>query len=329
MVDVEKATADFRQTSERRHDTSSQTNRAGNHFSNRSIVQKLLSIYNWNPGPKRRKEDVFEKQIAGRWHVISLQEASEYVDHDILTGRFHVTHYGGCAILFDKDIFYPNPTSMSSPSTFMTQGEICPIKSWKENRDGFLQGVLSRAIFRRPPTSGQVTFTVLSLHVSNICAKKKGIAKKLILPLRAIMISQEVDLVAGDFNGIAWRFRSRNHNSTLDEAFMDRILPTPPGPTPLWGPGSILNNWADVCGFLKPPGSQRFWKVRMHGAFSISHKVLGLRPNDQSCHHETWLHLDFVDWRNTWDPQGEQQSTHFPQRTPCVISSRATEKTHK
>ena len=58
---------------------------------------------------------------------------------------------------------------------------------------------------------------------------------------------------------------------------------------PLWGPSSIPNNWADVCGFLKPPGSDRCWKVRMHGAFSIPRKTLGLRPNDQSCHHETWL----------------------------------------
>ena len=34
----------------------------------------------------------------------------------------------------------------------------------------------------------------------------------------------------------------------------------------------------------------------MHGAFSIPRKTFGLRPTDQSCHHETWLHLDFVDW---------------------------------
>ena len=64
-------------------------------------------------------------------------------------------------------------------------------------------------------------YTVLILHISNIYGKKKGIAKKLILTLRAIMIPQEVDLVAGDFNG------------TIDEAFTDSTLPTPPVPTPL------------------------------------------------------------------------------------------------
>ena len=26
--------------------------------------------------------------------------------------------------------------------------------------------------------------------------------------------------------------------------------------------------------------------------------ALGIRPTDQSCHHEAWLHLDFVEWRN-------------------------------
>ena len=68
-----------------------------------------------------------------------------------------------------------------------------------------MQGVLSRASFRRSPVSGQKYFTMLFPHISNIHAKKKGVAKKLILTLRAIMISQEVDSVAGDFNGTAIR----------------------------------------------------------------------------------------------------------------------------
>ena len=166
-----------------------------------------------------------------------------------------------------------------------------------------LQGVLSRAIFRCQPVSGQKYFTVLSLHISNIKTKKKGIAKKLILTLHAIMISQEVDLVAGDLNGTAWRCRSRDNLSTIDETFTDCALPTPPGPPPLWGPGSIPDNWADVCGFLKPLGSQHFWKVHKHGAFSIPRKSLGLRPIDQSCHDETRLHLDFVEWSEPWSRQ--------------------------
>ena len=112
------------------------------------------------------------------------------------------------------------------------------------------------------------------------------------------------------------RCSNRDNISTVDEAFTDCALPTPPGPTPLWGPGSIPNNWADVCGFLKPPVSDRCWKVRMHGACSIPRKCLGLRPTDQSCHHETWLHLDFVDWRNTWSRHGEHDQRLFLKERP-------------
>ena len=111
-------------------------------------------------------------------------------------------------------------------------------------------------------------------------------------------------MVARDFNGTAWGYRIEDNLSTIDEAFTDCALPTPRDPTPVWGPGSIPDNWADVCGFLKPQGSQRFWKVNKHGAFSIPRKTPGLRPTDQSCHHETWLHLDFVDWSNTWSKKG-------------------------
>ena len=96
------------EASERRPATSSQTQGANKHFSTQSLVQRRLSIYSWNPGPRRGKEDVFEKQIAVKWQNITLQEASDYVDHDILTGRFHVTHYAGCAILFKEDTYYAN-----------------------------------------------------------------------------------------------------------------------------------------------------------------------------------------------------------------------------
>ena len=101
-----------------------------------------------------------------------------------------------------------------------------------------------------------------------LCQEKRYF-QEIMQTIRALVISQKIDLVAGDFNGTAWRCRSRDNISTIDEVFSDCALPTPQGPPPLWGPGSIPNNGADVCGFLKPPGSQRFWKVNKHGAFSI------------------------------------------------------------
>ena len=260
MVDIEKATAEFRETSERKHATSSHMNSSSERFAIRTIVQRRLSIYNWNPGPRRGKEDAFEKQIAGRWLIITPQEASEYVDHKLLTNRFHMTHYAVCAILFNKDTVYPN-IDVESKNLHDTTRDL-PAQVIEGEQGWVIQGVLSRAIFRRQPVSGQKCFTVLSLHTSNIYAKKKGIAKKLILTLRAFLISQEVDLVAGDFNGTAWRHRGKDNLSTIDEAFMDSILPYATGPHTTVGPGSIPDIWADVCGFLKPPGSQLFWKVQ-------------------------------------------------------------------
>ena len=55
-------------------------------------------------------------------------------------------------------------------------------------------------------------------------------------------------------------------------------------PTPLWGPcihsGPTGQMSAD---FSNHPGSDRFWKVNKHGAFSIPRKTIGLRRTDQSC----------------------------------------------
>ena len=53
------------------------------------------------------------------------------------------------------------------------------------------QGVQSRASFRRQPLSGQKTFTVLSLHINNIYDRKRGIGKKLIRTIRAVMLDEQ------------------------------------------------------------------------------------------------------------------------------------------
>ena len=44
-----------------------------------------------------------------------------------------------------------------------------------------------------------------------------------------LMIGQHIDLVAGDFNGTAWRCSNRNNISTIEEAVADCALPAPPG----------------------------------------------------------------------------------------------------
>ena len=114
-------------------------------------------------------------------------------------------------------------------------------------------------------------------HQRHICQKKRGIAKNLLLAVRTVMHQQQVDLVAGDFNGAAWRRQSGGDArsfSSIEEAFVNTSLPLPPGATPL-GP----SEWSDVCGFSKPLGSEHEWQVRTHGAFTIPYGMLGLMEN--------------------------------------------------
>ena len=130
-----------------------------------------------------------------------------------------MTHFAGCAILFNKDTLYPD---ISVKSIYLHDTMRCVQDHIVEGEHGWvLQSVLSRASFRRAAASGQKVFTVLSLHINNVFAKKRGVAKKIIQTVRALMISQNIDLVAGDFNGAAWCCRSRNNISTIDEVFSD------------------------------------------------------------------------------------------------------------
>ena len=171
VVDIHRIEADFRDAFERNLASSSQAYGVNKYFSPQSPVQKRLSIYNWNPAPRRGKEDAIEKQIAGKWHLITLQEASDYVEHEILHERCHVTHFAGCAVLFNKDIFYPD---ISVKSIYLHDTRRGVQDHIVEGEHGWvLQGVLSRASFRRAAANGQKVFTVLSLHIINIYAQKK------------------------------------------------------------------------------------------------------------------------------------------------------------
>ena len=76
-------------------------------------------------------------------------------------------------MLFDKDTFFPD---VKVKSIYLHDvRRVLPDKVMEGDSGWVLQGVLSRACFRRQPPNGQKTFTVLSLHVSNIYDKKRGI----------------------------------------------------------------------------------------------------------------------------------------------------------
>ena len=65
VVDIHKVVLDFRDAFERNQSSSSQTHGVNKYFSSQSLTQRRLSIYSWNPGPRRGTEDAIENQIAG------------------------------------------------------------------------------------------------------------------------------------------------------------------------------------------------------------------------------------------------------------------------
>ena len=134
MVDVQKSCCTFPRgiTKEAGHSFSGISHRKN--VPSRLSMQERLSIYNLNPGPRRGRLGATEKRIAGRRHIITLQEAYEYIDQLLLQRHFHVTHYGGCAVLFNKKPIIP--TLRSSPFTFIVPDGIYPFRSWKEVKDG-------------------------------------------------------------------------------------------------------------------------------------------------------------------------------------------------
>ena len=184
VVDIHRIQADFRDAFERIQASSSQASGVNKFLSSQSPMQKRLSVYKWNPGPRRGREDAIEKQIAGKWHLITPQEASDCVEHEVLHECLHVNHFAGCAVLFLQDTFYPDISVKSIYLHDTRRGVQDHIVEGEHGR--VLQGVLSRASFCRAAASGQKVFTVLSLHINNVFAKKRGIAKKIIQTARAL-----------------------------------------------------------------------------------------------------------------------------------------------
>ena len=154
---------------------------------------------------------------------MTLHEAIEYLEHEYFTNRFYVTHYGGCAILFNKDTFHQD---IKVASVYLHDSRDAQQPDVKEGESGWvLQGVMSPASFWRLPRNGKSFFTTMSLHINNQFAKKRGIGKKLFLRIRAVMLEEHVDLVAGDFDGAARRGPSGNDRKPI--SISEKCLPIP------------------------------------------------------------------------------------------------------
>ena len=177
-----------------------------------------------NPGPRRGKEDAFEKQIAGRWHIRTLQEASKLrwpqASHESLPPNPSRRLLQSS---FNRDTFYPN-VDVKSMYLHDTRRDL-PDQVMEGEHGWVLQGVLSRAIFRRPPVSGSEIALQCSLYISATSTPRRKASPRssssLFVPSWFLKKLTWLQVI---FNGTAWRSRSRDNLSTIDEAFMDSYL---------------------------------------------------------------------------------------------------------
>ena len=111
-----------------------------------------------------------------------------------------------------------------------------------------------------------------------------------------LTVQEDVDMVAADFNGASQRRKSgleQQYDSTLDEAFNNARLPVPPPHRC----GALVEYQVNgpMCADLSShQKSQTKWLIRKHGAFEIDGEELRLSSEDQTSHHETWIHLSRV-----------------------------------
>ena len=139
-----------------------------------------------------------DNEIDGRWHTDASLESVEAPRHQGLTRQFFETHVRGCTALFNKHKLEQDmevkaihiPTDKASCS------------------DWACEDVVSRSRFRRTSRRGKSYFTRMPLHRQNAATKKLNTAINILLAVRTVMKQEEVDMVAGDFQGASWRRRS-------------------------------------------------------------------------------------------------------------------------
>ena len=276
IVNAKGAKPAFREAPERKHSRS----HAGYRFDT-GVPSPLTEL----PVTSTRKRRSCRKTHCGEV-TITLQESIEYLDHEFLTHRFHVTHYGGYSILFDKDTFHPN---IKVTSVYLHDTGDDQQHDVQGESGCVLQGVISRASFRRLPHNGKSFFTMMSLHINNQLAKKRGIGKKLLLTIRAAMPVEHVDWVAGDFNGCClappmWQ-RSKNPPVSSKKPLPIQTCRCHLAPQHCGAQVQCQVNRLTRADFSS---HRTLMKVESTIARCVfyHHSTLGIREKDQSCHHE-------------------------------------------
>ena len=157
VIDIRRIAADFRDAIERIQTSSIRDSGVDNFSTSQSLLQRRLSVYSWNLGLQRGTEDASENQIAEKWHIVTLQEASDYVDHAILHERFLCDSIRSLCGSLQQGHLVPN---VDVKSIYFHDTRRVLHDHVVEGEHGWVLGsVVSRASFRRVAASGQTDFT--------------------------------------------------------------------------------------------------------------------------------------------------------------------------
>ena len=93
---------------------------------------------------------------------------------------------------------------------------------------------LKYLIIRSMPKHGKDTSTTASVHLRHTTARRRELAKMLLCQTREIAESNDVDIIGGDFNTFACRERGTAKLSSIEEAWGETLLISPPDLVPMW-----------------------------------------------------------------------------------------------
>ena len=85
-----------------------------NNTPNRQVEQTRIGILSMNLGPQRGEPGAIEKLIASKWHMIALQEAVEFLQHEYLTNHFYISHFAWLRCLVQQEHLQPRKTCQLS-----------------------------------------------------------------------------------------------------------------------------------------------------------------------------------------------------------------------
>ena len=270
-----------------------------------TLLVWCLQLEPWAPTWKGGR--FWETDCGEMAYCCPTRKASDYVEHDILQERFHLTHYEGCAILFQQGHLPPrHQGQIDLPSWHNSR--FCVLKSWKEDRDGSYD-VLSRAIFRRPPVGGRKYFAVLYsfFYQQHLCLTERHcqeghahsschhVFSRSWLGCRWLQLFILATFMP-DWKALprrsCWLFVpswfSRSWVGCRWLQWYCMAVSRQRRPQCCWlfayatGPPTIVGTWIhpEQLGrrlwISQLPSSQRFWKVSKHGAFSRPRQALDL-----------------------------------------------------